>query len=129
MSWAVKYIGKPWAAGAAGPHAYDCWGLVRAVYRDQLGIALPVIDVDAMSPIAVRRALDGHEERSRWRAVTPPEPYAVALMSHGQRPHHVGVWTGSGVLHAVEGAGVVHQSPASLAVHRWRILEFCARAA
>lgn len=126
-AWVLAYLGAPWMAGADGPHAYDCWGLVRAVYRDRLGIVLPMIDVDALSPLAVRRALTRHAERAHWRALAVPQPYAVALMSHGTRPHHVGVWTGEAVLHAIEGAGVVHQSLSSLKVHGWRVLEIYAR--
>lgn len=126
MNWVLDYLGKPWIAGGSGPEAYDCWGLVRAVYRERLGILLPEVDVSALSPLAVRRALAGHEERSHWRALAGPAPYAVALMSYGERPHHVGLWTGEGVLHAIEGAGVVHQTLASLAVHRWRVIAFYA---
>lgn len=126
-TWILSYLGKPWAPGGLGPDAYDCWGLVRAVYRERLGIELPVVDVESLSPLATRRALAQHPERMHWRVLVEPEPYAVALMSYGSRPHHVGIWTGEGVLHAVEGAGVLHQSLASLAVHRWRLLELYAR--
>ena len=38
MHWTAEYLGKPWRNGAAGPDAFDCYGLVRAVYRDRYGV-------------------------------------------------------------------------------------------
>ena len=35
-----KYMGKPWKRNAKGPHAYDCYGLLQAIY-DDLGKDLP----------------------------------------------------------------------------------------
>ena len=29
----TRLIGLPWVAGARGPEAYDCWGLVRLVHQ------------------------------------------------------------------------------------------------
>lgn len=126
-AWILDYLGRPWAAGAAGPEAYDCWGLVRAVYRDRLNIEVPPIDVDAMRLAAVARAFEASPEYAQWYEVANPAPCAIALMSHGARPHHVGLWTGEAVLHAIEGAGVIHQSLASLAVHGWRVLVYYQR--
>ena len=40
--WAEKYIGKPWVNGE-----YDCWGLVRDVYKNELGVELSPIVTDA----------------------------------------------------------------------------------
>lgn len=44
IHWAVKYIGKPWINGE-----YDCWGLVREIYKNELQIALSPIVTDATS--------------------------------------------------------------------------------
>lgn len=44
IHWAVKYIGKPWINGE-----YDCWGLVRDIYKNELQIELSPIVTDATS--------------------------------------------------------------------------------
>ena len=35
-------VGKPYKIGGRGPNAFDCWGLVRYVYKELLNIELPV---------------------------------------------------------------------------------------
>ena len=125
MSWIDGYIGKPWVSGSSGPEAYDCHGIVRAAYRDRLGIALPVVEVDAGSALDVARAVRAYDY-SRWAQVPRPEnDFDVVEMSFGKRPHHVGVWLnadGGGVLTSVEGAGVIFQSLSSLRAHGWNIV-------
>lgn len=128
-AWVMRYLGAPWSRGADGPDAYDCWGLVRAVYRNELMIELPIVDIDSHNLLSIHRAMRDHNERSRWVTVYPPSMYDVAIMSYGNRPHHVGLWTGSGILHALEGSGVVHQSMHSLSIHRWNILGYYRRCA
>lgn len=103
--WAASYIGQPWVAGVS-----DCWHFARAVWRERFGIEVPVIDVDATSPLASRRAFrDG--ARNGWRPVTVPAEGDAVLMGAGGRPCHVGLWiapdAAGGVLHSVEGAGVI----------------------
>jgi cell wall-associated NlpC family hydrolase len=48
--WSARYVGLPWAPGADGPDAYDCWGLVRAVQRERYGRDLPRLAVRADAP-------------------------------------------------------------------------------
>ena len=121
----LDYLGKPWQAGAVGPDAFDCWGLVRAVYWRELGVDLPSVEVDAYRALAVRRAFDMPVARDRWQALDRPHPFAAVLMSQASRPHHVGVWlpdNGGSVLHSVEGAGVVLHGRRSLLLAGWHWL-------
>lgn len=129
--WAETYIGKAWRNGAAGPDAYDCYGLVRAVYRYRRGVVLPVLDVDALAPICVRRAMRDYDY-SAWQTIAAPAiELDVVEMSLAARPHHVGVYVdidGGGVLTSVEGAGVIFQTLTSLQRHGWNIVA-CYRSA
>ena len=124
IHWAEKYMGKRWANGACGPDAYDCHGIVRAVYSDHLGIDLPVIDANALSALSVARAMKSYDY-SAWIEIDLPErDFDVVEMSLAKRPHHVGIYLtidGGGVLTSVEGAGVVFQRLSSLKSHGWNI--------
>ncbi len=128
MHWAEDLIGRPWVAGGRGPHAFDCWGLVRWCCRERFAIEVPEIPVDAANLRAVLAGFRDHPERQRWRRVErarerPREGDAV-LMRQSRHPVHVGIWLavdGGGVLHAARDIGVVFQGPADLAGHGWRI--------
>ena len=129
--WAESYIGKPWVSAAAGPAAFDCYGLVRWLYQQRLGVCLPVVDVSAGRPLSVTRAMR-HYDYGAWRDVVEPAELDVVQMSHGRHPSHVGVWIdidGGKVLHCVQGAGVAAQSVASLKANGWRVLNIYRREA
>lgn len=115
-------IGKAWANGGNGPDTYDCWGLVRAYYREVRGTPLPVVDVDAAQTLAVRHAFADHPELSSWQAVDAPHEGDAVLMGKNQRPDHVGLWLGGGVLHSIQGGGVIYTTPLMLRHSGWNIL-------
>lgn len=119
--WAEDYIGKPWANGATGPDAYDCFGVVRAVYLDQLGIYIPPVNVDALQPLAVARAMRDYDYSDWDQVAEPSNEFDVVEMSLNSKPHHVGVFVDGGVLTSVEGSGVIYQSLVSLKRHGWNI--------
>ena len=122
--WADAFLGRPWVGGQSGPEAYDCHGVVRAVYRDRLGITLPIVSADAHSAPSIARAMHAYDYAD-WDEIAAPErDLDVVMMTLSRRPHHVGVYLtidGGGVLTAVEGAGVIYQPMSSLARHGWRI--------
>ena len=101
-------------AGGRGPHAFDCWGLVRWCWRTHFGIEVPEIPVDATSLRAVLAGFREHPERQRWRPVECPCEGDAVLMRQSRHPVHVGIWL------AVDGGGVF-QGPADLTAHGWRI--------
>lgn len=125
MHWAENYIGHPWVSGASGPEEFDCYGVVRAVYRDRLGIDIPLLNVDAHKSMCVARAMRDYDY-SDWIEIPSPEKeFDVVEMSQAKHPHHVGVYLhidGGGVLTSLEGIGVVFQSLRSLAPHGWNIV-------
>ena len=113
MHWAAELIGRPYKRGGDGPDAYDCWGMVRHVFRVHHGIEMPpvaVADDSADNVAAIKRAAVA----SGWRpAEGEPQADDIVLM-RGIDGRHVGVMVAAdgalGLLHAVDGAGVCFQA-------------------
>ena len=106
--WAFDLIGKPWVSGAVGPDDFDCWGLVRFIYLQQLSINLPAVDVNALNVLSTARAMRDFDAYGDWKKVELPSDFDGVLMSHSKDPHHVGIWLdvdGGGVLHCINGTG------------------------
>lgn len=81
MHWSAQYVGTPYVKAGRAAGALDCWGLVWAVYLDQLCIEIPSYsDVDALNLIAVARAVRGGEASSIWRGVDSPQEFDVVVM-------------------------------------------------
>ena len=79
MHWTADYLGKPWRNGADGPDAFDCYGLVRAVYRDRCGVEMPVVSADATRVLACLHAARDYADYSQWEAVTERQDGDVLL--------------------------------------------------
>jgi cell wall-associated NlpC family hydrolase len=69
-------IGKPYKAGARGPAAFDCWGLVLEVSK-RAGIELPEIDVP--SDNNQRGEIISEQKRAGFARLAGPEPYCLVL--------------------------------------------------
>jgi len=69
-------IGKPYKEGAAGPGAYDCWGLVAEVSR-RAGIELPRIAVPADNES--RGELIAEQKKKNFTRLTGPEVNCLVL--------------------------------------------------
>lgn len=122
--WAIEYIGKPWVVASDGPDAYDCWGLVVEIHRRFYGRTLEIIPVEENNLKALIRTIDAHPERQRWETVNKPKEGDIALMRQSRHPIHVGIWLdvdGGGILHCIQGAGVVFQNLLSLSSTGWKI--------
>lgn len=98
-----RYIGAPFAEKGRGP-AYDCWGLVHAIYREQLGIDVPSYDDRYF------RTLDKNipgiltAESKKWTRVRWAQPGDVVLFRIKGRVRHVGIVTAPGrMIHTLAG--------------------------
>ncbi len=92
MSWHGKYIGIPFVDGGRDKDGLDCWGLIRLVYAEQLGIDLPGYgEVSASELTRIARSMYGAQER--WDVVAPPMPFdLVAMRFYGRSwVGHVGL--------------------------------------
>ena len=103
------FIGMPYQEGARGPDAFDCYGLVAAVFRALRGVELPDWYQTAPGPQwasrAISVALCGEVAGGRTEKVTEPEDFDIAIVGSMFRAHHVGVVIDGGVLHASKAFG------------------------
>ena len=106
--WVADYVGIPYRMLGRSRDGADCWGLVRLVYADRLGVDLPAYDgrgfsgrasvADVVSLVA--------DARDAWHEVSEDDAAPldlVLLRVHGQ-PVHVGVLVAPGImLHSLAG--------------------------
>ena len=119
--WAEKYIGKPWINGE-----YDCWGLVREVYKNELGVELSPIVTDATS---LREVLCEFKKSVNYNKLSSDDKLLdkhITVLTQNKYPCHVGIYAdidGGGVLHNMQGVGVIFQKLPDLKMNGWHILE------
>lgn len=107
----AQYIGKPFKYGGRGPEFYDCYGLVKAILKEE-GAEIP----DYMSPD------DGPKISALVRAVLPfweecEIKKGCVLLFKVPGNMHVGYYMGNGkFIHAWEGSNMVIIEPLSV----WR---------
>lgn len=105
--WTNEYIRIPFAERGRSRDGVDCWGLVRLVYADRLGIDLPTLtgysntkDKPSISSII-------GEESSHWQPVPlgQEREYDVAVFRMCGLPMHVAIVVKPGVmLHSERGS-------------------------
>lgn len=119
MAWYEDYVGRPWQAVPCPPQSYTCGELVRAVYRDRLGIDSAAILADALNLRSCIRAMQPARYGLRpLRVGEQPQEYDVVFLMRASMQDHVGiaVQTGDGlmVMHCQQGVGVTLDSVAEL---------------
>jgi hypothetical protein len=91
--WWGRYVGIPFGDG---PGQMNCWALVVAVYRDQLGIDLPSYgEIAARDLLRIAKAMEVGKDDG-WCAPLHAQPFDVCLMRSGQGGRavvHVGIVT------------------------------------
>lgn len=117
--WPRDYLPIPYEPLGRSRSGVDCWGLVRLVYRDRLGIELPDWIYDGIKD--ARHAVAREVNSESWRQVQEPEAHDVALFQFCGHPLHLGVVIGPDMpgqmIHAMQGVGV---SIEAYAGRRWK---------
>ncbi|MCU0909792.1 MAG: C40 family peptidase [Rhodobacteraceae bacterium] len=94
-AWWAPYVGIPFLDGGRDRLGADCWGLVRLVYAQEIGIALPSYgEIGASDLLRIARTMRDGSAEDCWRAVTVPATFDVVLMRDGRGGRsvvHVGV--------------------------------------
>lgn len=115
--WVDAYVGLPWQPRGRDRSGVDCWGLVRLVYAERLGIVLPSYDtVGPAEPLAVARTVRRESAGMEWQEIAVPaaRTFDFAVMRAG----HIGlVAPRRMILHIPEGASSALQPMAAL-LHR-----------
>ena len=122
-TWADQYVGAEYENHGRGPK-FDCWGLARAVMREQFQIDLETLcdDYDdAQNGEAVHALIQ--REKNRWVEVEDIEQEGDLLLFRvKQFEWHVGVVLAPGVmLHIMKGCNAV--------IERFRGLKWSSRLA
>lgn len=94
MNWAGRYVGLPFVDGGRDRRGVDCWGLVKIVYADCLGIELPTYgEISARELRRIAGTVGDAQTTETWRQVIDPQPFDVAVMRAGASAiaAHVGV--------------------------------------
>ena len=119
--WSIAHIGKPWIKGT-----HECGHFFCALMLERFALSVALIDADALDLRSCIRALSGnHPEFANWTPIAEPREGDCIRLSHSRHPHHVGMWVdadGGGVLHCVEGAGVIFSNRRALRVAGWNIV-------
>ena len=76
--WTDRYVGIPFARRGRTRAGLDCYGLVRMVYSERLGIDLPEQQYETAAEAAT--CIRGERFGSQWRPVSRPAPYDVAIV-------------------------------------------------
>ena len=102
--WWNKYIGIPFADNSSDIAGSDCWGLVKMVYREQLGIDLPgPLGISADDRDRSAAAIRAQAE-ALWERTNNPQPGDVALFRVAGYDSHVGLAAAPGmILHVRQG--------------------------
>lgn len=101
-----RFVGLPFRSLGRDVDGVDCWGLVRLVYRECLGVDLPSYAgeyANAADRAHLERVIAGGilEE---WTAIAADaaRPFDAILMNQAGVPSHVGLVAGRGLVLHVE---------------------------
>ncbi|HBA86021.1 MAG TPA: hypothetical protein DCZ95_18200 [Verrucomicrobia bacterium] len=88
--WTDEYIEIPFVCDGRDRSGCDCWGLVRLVYAERLGINLPSFPgtlKDGSVASLKRAARLAEQQQQMWVKVADPQPFDVILFGA-----HVGLY-------------------------------------
>lgn len=121
-------IGRPYALGAQGPEAFDCYSTARELQLSLFGRDMPAFEMPAEAGrMAMAAAIAVHPERARWVEVDAPVDGALVTMARQSCGYHLGTFVaedGGLIVHALEGTGVVADTVGSLQSVGWRRFRF-----
>lgn len=108
--WAAPLILARYQRGAAGPDAFDCWGLVRWVFQHRHGVQMPALPIGEAEADALPGLLQAARASGFAPVAGPLQQDDVLLMRNAEGGRHIGVLIKHRgllkILHACSGHGV-----------------------
>lgn len=106
--WEENYVGIPYLSrGRSRYEGCDCWGLVRLVYADEMGILLPSFRTayeSAQDMVEVEGVIS--KRKSGFDEVEEPRTADIVLCRVLGYETHVGIYVGDQrMLHVMKGTG------------------------
>lgn len=110
--WWSDYIGLKFSEKGRDRNGVDCWGLVRLIYDEKFGIALPdysdlysnTTDDESI------QALVDDKHNQHWMDVDKPISGDIIFIKMNGMPTHVGIVTSEGyMLHCLKGIGAAQE--------------------
>lgn len=99
-------IGKPFSDGGRGPDSYDCFGLVKEVYR-RYGIELEDYSISAYACEQISNEVEKAKHDPRWIKLDAPKvPCVVLLRADAYFTQHIGIYIGNGKFLHIRNFGV-----------------------
>lgn len=118
-----KYLYIPFGDNV-GLGELNCWGLVRKFYKEELNILLPEIMLNSENLQQIVPTIELYQKND-WEICATPTLYSVAAMSHKNRPHHVGIFIGDGlILHTAEGVNTTISDKDNLQDMGFKVLNY-----
>ena len=77
-----KYVGIPFKDRESSFEFADCYGLVRLVYKHELGVNIPQPSSSAFASKGIMKEYL-REISENWFSVDTPQPFDVVAMAHG----------------------------------------------
>ncbi len=98
----------------------DCWGLVKLIYKEQLGIELPGYEeiYETTNDREILAATIRDESNNKWLNPDTPKEFDVIILKMGGMPMHVGIVTKKNkMIHCGKGFNTVHETFKNI---RWK---------
>lgn len=108
--WVNEYVRIPFLDNGRTKEGVDCWGLVRLIYQERLGIELPVLNLYDNTRDKEKISHLIEEKSKEWIPVEKGDekPYDVLVFKLAGQPMHVGLVVKKGLmLHCERGSGTV----------------------
>ncbi|MBX9877640.1 MAG: C40 family peptidase [Candidatus Obscuribacterales bacterium] len=97
--WVEQYVGLEYKDCGRGPEAFDCWGLVRQILKDQFNVDVPAYLYETSQDRKIVGPLIEDESKAYQPVEAGKEQLGdLVVLKLGNLPFHIGMVVGKGLL-------------------------------